>query len=59
MSRRQFIRLLGCGTVAVATFSLGGCVSSDLPSQAVEECKGPQANESEPRRGIDQLITKA
>ena len=59
MSRRQFIRLLGGGTVAAATFSLGGCISSDLPSQAVEAWKGPPANESEPRRGIDQLITKA
>ena len=50
MSRRQFIRLLGGGTVAAATFGLSGCVSSDMPGQAVEAWKGPQANETEPRR---------
>lgn len=46
MSRRQFIRLLGGGTVAAATLSLGGCITSDLPSQAVEAWKGRQANET-------------
>jgi hypothetical protein len=50
MSRRQFIRLLGGGTVAAATLGLGGCISSDMPAQAVEAWQGPQAGETEPRR---------
>lgn len=50
MSRRQFIRLLGGGTVVAATLNLSGCISSDMPAQAVEAWNGPQANETEPRR---------
>ncbi len=50
MSRRQFIRLLGGGTVAAVTVGLGGCVSSDMPAQAVEAWNGPQMSETEPRR---------
>jgi hypothetical protein len=50
MSRRQFIRLLGGGTVAAATLGLGGCASSDMPAQAVEAWSGPQTSETEPRR---------
>ncbi len=50
MKRRNFIRLAGGGTVAAATFSLGGCISSDMPPQAVEAWKGPANSETEPRR---------
>jgi hypothetical protein len=50
MIRRQFIRLAGGGTVAAATLSLAGCVSSDMPAQAVEAWSGPAASETEPRR---------
>ena len=50
MHRRNFIRLAGGGTVAAAAFSLGGCVSSDMPAQAVEAWKGPGSSETEPRR---------
>ncbi len=50
MSRRQFIRLVGGGTVAAATLSLSGCISSDLPVQALEAWNGPANSETEPRR---------
>jgi hypothetical protein len=50
MERRNFIRLLGGGTVAAATFSLSACISSDMPAQAVEAWLGPQASETDPRR---------
>ena len=50
MERRNFIRLLGGGTVAAATLSLSACISSDMPAQAVEAWLGPQANETDPRR---------
>jgi hypothetical protein len=50
MSRRQFIRLLGGGTVIAATATLSGCISSDLPAQAVEAWSGPVASETDPRR---------
>jgi hypothetical protein len=50
MSRRQFIRLLGGGTVIAATATLSGCISSDLPAQAVEAWSGPAATETDPRR---------
>ena len=50
MQRRNFIRLTGGGIVAAATLSVGGCVSSDLPAQAVEAWNGPGSSETEPRR---------
>lgn len=50
MERRNFIRLMGGGTVAAATLTLSGCISSAYPSQAVEAWNGPTASETEPRR---------
>ncbi|MFM7331683.1 MAG: twin-arginine translocation pathway signal protein, partial [Brachymonas sp.] len=50
MQRRNFIRLVGGGTVVAATATLSGCLSSAYPSQAVEAWNGPVVNESEPRR---------
>jgi hypothetical protein len=50
MSRRQFIRLLGGGTVIAATGTLSGCLSSEYPAQAVEAWSGPATSETDPRR---------
>jgi hypothetical protein len=50
MQRRNFIRLAGGGTVIAATATLGGCVSSAYPTQAVEAWNGPAASETDPRR---------
>lgn len=50
MSRRQFICLLGGGTVAAATAALSGCMSSVFPAAAVEAWNGPVSSETEPRR---------
>ena len=50
MQRRNFIRLAGGGTLAAATLTLSGCISSDLPAQAIEAWNGPQSSETEPRR---------
>jgi hypothetical protein len=50
MERRNFIRLVGGGTVLAATATLGGCASSAFPAQAVEAWKGPAASERDPRR---------
>ena len=50
MQRRNFIRLAGGGTLAAATLNLSGCISSDLPAQAIEAWNGPQSSETEPRR---------
>jgi hypothetical protein len=50
MQRRNFIRLAGGGSVVAATLNLSGCISSDMPAQAVEAWSGPQANETDPRR---------
>lgn len=50
MQRRNFIRLVGGGTVIAATLPMTACsLSSDYPAQAVEAWKGPQ-NESDARR---------
>lgn len=50
MERRNFIRLIGGGTVATASLSLSGCISGAYPSQALEAWSGPAANETDPRR---------
>ena len=50
MQRRNFIRLVGGGTVAAATLNLSGCMSSAFPSAAVEAWNGPASRETEPRR---------
>lgn len=50
MERRNFIQLIGGGTVLAATTTLSGCVSSAYPEQAVEAWSGPAASESDPRR---------
>ena len=50
MIRRQFIRLVGGGTVAAATMSLSGCISAAFPAQAVEAWNGPLDSQTEPRR---------
>lgn len=50
MQRRNFIRLASGGTLAAATLTLSGCISSDLPAQAIEAWNGPQSSETEPRR---------
>jgi hypothetical protein len=58
MERRNFIRLLGGGTVAATGLSLGGCMSSAYPSQAVEAWNGPAAGETDPRlRALAYAIT--
>lgn len=53
MQRRNFIRLIGGGTVAAATVTtpqLSGCMSSgSYPDAAIEAWQGP-GNETEPRR---------
>ena len=50
MNRRNFIRLVGGGSVAAAALPMTGCaLGSDYPSQAVEAWNGLQ-NESDPRR---------
>lgn len=50
MERRNFIRLAGGGTVLAATATLGGCMSSAYPAEALEAWSGPAAGETEPRR---------
>ncbi len=50
MERRNFIRLAGGGTVIAATATLSGCLSSDLPAEALEAWQGPAASEADPRR---------
>lgn len=50
MERRNFIRLIGGGTVAAATLTLSGCISSNYPAQAVEAWNGPASGETDPRR---------
>jgi hypothetical protein len=50
MQRRNFIRLAGGGSVAMATLSLGGCMSRAYPEQAVQAWNGPAASEADPRR---------
>lgn len=50
MQRRNFIRLASGGTLAAATLTLSGCISNDLPAQAIEAWNGPQSSETEPRR---------
>ncbi len=50
MERRNFIRLMGGGTVIAATSTLSGCLSSDLPTAALEAWLGPAASERDPRR---------
>lgn len=50
MERRDFIQLIGGGTVLAATTTLSGCVSSAYPEQAVEAWRGPAASEGDPRR---------
>ncbi|MBS7808771.1 twin-arginine translocation pathway signal protein [Variovorax sp. PCZ-1] len=50
MIRRQFIRLVGGGTVAAATAGLSGCMSGAMPALALEAWNGPAASETEPRR---------
>lgn len=50
MNRRNFIRLVGGGSVAAAALPMTGCaLGTDYPSQAVEAWSGRQ-NESDPRR---------
>jgi hypothetical protein len=50
MSRRQFIRIVGGGTVLAATATLTGCISSEFPAQAVTAWAGPSEREADPRR---------
>lgn len=50
MNRRNFIRVVGQGSIAAATVSVSACAtSSGFPSAAVEVWQGPLA-ETEPRR---------
>lgn len=53
MNRRQFIRVIGGGSILAATVvSQSGCteLSSNLPSSAIEAWQGPSALEADPRR---------
>ncbi len=50
MERRNFIRLLGGGTVIAASATMSGCMSSAYPAEALEAWSGPPASETDPRR---------
>lgn len=59
LQRRNFIRLVGGGTVAaVATASIGGCaLSSAYPAESIEAWNGPGAEKDVRRRALAYAIT--
>lgn len=53
MDRRNFLRIAGGGVIApAALLSIGGCVSSELPAEAVLAWQGPGAQHQDPRHWI-------
>lgn len=58
MNRRNFIRVLGQGSVLAATVGLGACATSDgFPAAAVEAWQGPTSKTEPRRRALAYAIT--